>query len=63
MYDLEKDPGEKDNLILKFPQIAKAMHKELKQILPPFKSFQKEQKELEIDKATIEGLRALGYVN
>jgi arylsulfatase A-like enzyme len=62
LYDLEKDPGEKENLIKKSPHQAQEMQKTLNQWLASYKSPSTKGEEIKIDQSTEEKLRALGYV-
>lgn len=62
LYDLEKDPGEEENIIAKYPQKAEAMQKSLDHWLSTFTPPDIKGREVEINKSTEEKLRALGYV-
>jgi len=62
LYDLEKDPGEKENIIRKFPQKTEAMQRTLNQWLSSFTPPDTKGETVKIDKSTHEKLRALGYV-
>jgi len=62
LYDLEKDPGEENNLIQKFPHGAQEMQGTLNQWLTSFKPPGAEGKAVKINKSMEEKLRALGYV-
>jgi arylsulfatase A-like enzyme len=63
LYDLEKDPEEKENLAGRFPEIVSAMRTELQK----WKSRRKHKLTIPVDKSPLsddikENLRALGYV-
>ena len=63
LYDLEKDPYEKENLAEKFPELVSAMRAELQN----WKNTRKQNKTVPVDKSPLseeikEDLRALGYV-
>lgn len=61
LYNLEKDPGEEENLIQKLPHKAQEMQRSLNQWLDS--SAPSDTKgTVKIDKSTKENLRALGYV-
>jgi hypothetical protein len=62
LYDLGKDPSEKENLVQKVPRKAQEMQEMLDQWLASFKPPGAEGKAVEINKSTEERLRALGYV-
>ena len=62
LYNLEKDPQEEKNLIMKFPQKAEAMSMILKQWLASVKLPGTEKENVKITKSTEEKLRALGYL-
>ena len=62
LYDLEKDPGEKENLMQKFPHKAQKMQRALNQWLASFKPPIREGEAVKVNKSTEERLRALGYV-
>jgi arylsulfatase A-like enzyme len=70
LYDLEKDPLEKDNLAKKYPKIADNFSEELDRqteansiFLSGFTSSENEEENGEISSQLLESLRALGYVN
>lgn len=62
LYNLEKDPGEEENLIAKFPQKAEAMQITLDQWLHSFTPRDTKGGAVKINKSTEDQLRALGYV-
>jgi arylsulfatase A-like enzyme len=62
LYNLEKDPGEEENLITRFPHKAEAMQKTLEQWVTFFKPRETEGEAVKINKSTEERLRALGYI-
>jgi len=62
LYDLEKDPEEKENLVEKLPKKAQAMEKILKEWLASIKPQKAERERVKINKSMEEVLRALGYV-
>jgi len=62
LYDLEKDPGEKENLIQKSPQQARAIQGILDTWLNSFEPPGTKGAAVKINKSTEEKLRALGYV-
>jgi arylsulfatase A-like enzyme len=62
LYDLGKDPGEKENLIQKSPQQARAIQGILDTWLNSFEPPSTKGAAMKINKSTEEKLRALGYV-
>jgi len=62
IYNLEKDPGEEENLIAKFPHQAEAIQKTLNQWLASVKIPTTKGTPRKIDKETTESLRVLGYI-
>jgi len=62
LYDLENDPGEKENLIQKSPQQARAIQVILDTWLNSFEPPGTKGAAVKINKSTEEKLRALGYV-
>ena len=63
LYDITKDPREEENLIVKLPHIAEAMQAALQRWLASFTPPNIRADKVKIDSATLEKLRALGYVN
>ena len=62
LYDLEKDPGEQENLIAKSPPKAQVMQKMLQKYAVSITPSKVKRETVKIDKSTEEKLRALGYV-
>jgi hypothetical protein len=62
LYDLEKDLGELQNLIAKFPRRAQALDKTLMQWVASIKPLKTKGEKVKISRSTEEKLRALGYV-
>jgi len=62
LYDLEKDPREKENLIARLPRKAEAMEEILNQWLASFRPQKTGRKEGRISSEIKQGLRALGYI-
>ncbi len=65
LYDLEKDPLEKDNVIKRFPAVARRLDNQIQEVI----STGSGEEEFEVvhttalDQETIEELKALGYVS
>jgi arylsulfatase A-like enzyme len=60
LYDLRKDPAEKNNIIDQEPLVAE----EFRKMLPPIlaEKNQKRVKKVTLDKETVKELKALGYI-
>ncbi len=63
LYNLRRDPQEKNNLIADNPQQAKAMEKRLKNILAHQTRPDAADSILEIDPASVQILESLGYIS
>lgn len=62
LYDLRRDPQETDNLVAKFPELAKRMEQELMQYVSSIKPVGSLEAVKPMDEATQQELRALGYL-
>lgn len=61
LYNWQDDPGEKKNLVLQEPSVAKVLRADLQQVLS--QSGQKQAGPQKMDAETEEKLRALGYLS
>jgi tetratricopeptide (TPR) repeat protein len=62
LYDLNEDPGEKNNLASARPSLAAALRETLESLAGRFASGRAVQSSPPLDSETLEKLRALGYV-
>jgi len=62
LFNIKKDPGEKENLIGQELEIERKLKKVLEGQTKELSLFQKTDKVVEIDKQMMENLRALGYI-
>ncbi len=63
LYDLSQDPGETQNIIEKFPDVAQKMAKELHDRLQSMKSPGTPESVGTMDETTRDQIRALGYLH
>ncbi len=62
LYHISVDPGEKDNVVSKYPKIVKEMEKEIERMKLVAAGQAVEEQKTNIDEATKERLKALGYI-
>lgn len=59
LYDLEKDPGEVNNIVAQHPDIVEELRKKMLALYPSGKG---NKEAIKADEETLEQLRALGYI-